>query len=68
MQLRCYQCGWSFGISKDETLAALEALQAFGGTHYDAPCPRCKRVNKISLEQLRRAAPRARPEADKPSA
>jgi phage FluMu protein Com len=67
MQLRCYQCGWSFGISKEEIAAALEALQASGGTHYDAHCPRCKRANKVSLEQLKRSLPRPRPEGKKPA-
>jgi phage FluMu protein Com len=66
MQLRCFQCGWSFGIGKDEIAAALEALQASGGSHYDAHCPRCKRANKISVEQLTRSLPRPRPE-EKPS-
>ena len=65
MQLRCYQCGWSFGISKDETVAALEALKASGGSHYDAHCPRCKRANKVSVEQLQRSMPRTRPEPGK---
>jgi phage FluMu protein Com len=65
MQLRCYQCGWSFGISKDEMVAALEALKASGGSHYDAHCPRCKRANKVSIEQLQRSLPRPRP-AEKP--
>jgi hypothetical protein len=66
MQLRCYSCGWSFAINKDEVAFALESLTASGGHHYDAHCPRCKHVNKVSLEQLRRAAPRRPPPAEKP--
>jgi len=66
MQLRCYQCSWSFGISKEETVAALEALKASGGSHYDVHCPRCKRTNKVSVEQLKNSMPRTRP-AEKPS-
>lgn len=66
MQLRCYQCGWSFAIGKDEATAAVEAVKASAGSHYDAHCPRCKRANKVSLEQLMRAIPRPRP-AEKPS-
>lgn len=61
MQLRCYQCGWSFAVSKDEAAAAVESMQASGGSHYDAHCPRCKRANKVSLEQLKRGLPRPRP-------
>jgi hypothetical protein len=67
MQLRCYQCSWSFGIGKDEIAAAVEALQASGGSHYDAHCPRCKRANKVSMEQLKGALPPARPTDKKPS-
>lgn len=58
MQLRCFQCGWSFAIGKDEIAAAVESLEASGGAHYDARCPRCKRANNVSLEQLKRALPR----------
>ena len=66
MQLRCYRCGWSFAINKDEIAYALKALEESGGSHYDAHCPRCKHANKISVEQLRRVAPRpvARQEAE----
>jgi hypothetical protein len=58
MQLRCYRCGWSFALKPEEIRFALEALEASGGKHYDARCPRCRQANKISLEQLRRGAPR----------
>ena len=58
MQLRCYRCGWSFAIKKDEIQFALEALEESGGVHYDVRCPRCRHANKLSIEQLRRAAPR----------
>jgi hypothetical protein len=43
--------------------AAVESLEASGGGHYDAHCPRCKRANNVSLEQLKRTLPRA-PRAD----
>ena len=58
MQIRCYRCGWSFAIKKEEAAFALEALEETGGTHYDSSCPRCRHSNRISLEQLRKAAPR----------
>lgn len=59
MQIRCYRCGWSFAIKKDEAAFALQALKATGGTHYDTNCPRCRHSNRISLEQLKKASPRA---------
>ena len=58
MQLRCYRCGWSFAIKREEAAFALEAVQAEGGNHYDVRCPRCRHSNRISLEQLQRAAPK----------
>jgi len=64
MQIRCYRCGWSFAIKKDEAAFALQALEETGGTHYDSSCPRCRHSNRISLEQLRKAAPGS---ADDPS-
>jgi hypothetical protein len=62
MQLRCYRCGWSFAINKDEILFAIEALEESGGVHYDVRCSRCRQTNKISLEQLKRSAPRVEEE------
>jgi phage FluMu protein Com len=58
MQIRCYRCNWSYAINKEEIAFALEALEESGGNHYDARCPRCRHTNRVSLEQLRQAAPR----------
>jgi len=58
MQLRCYRCGWSFAINKDEIAFALSALEGSQGNHYDVRCPRCRHSNRVALEQLRRAVPR----------
>ncbi len=57
MQVRCYRCGWSFGIKREEINFALQSIKESGGTHYDIPCPRCRHKNRIPLEQLERAAP-----------
>jgi phage FluMu protein Com len=59
MQIRCYRCGWSFAIKKEEAAFALQALEETGGTHYDSNCPRCRHSNRISLEQLKKASPAA---------
>lgn len=68
MQLRCYRCGWSFAIKKDEIAFALEALEESKGNHYDVRCPRCRHMNRVSIEQLRKAAPRPEPgEPETPS-
>jgi phage FluMu protein Com len=57
MQIRCYRCGWSFAVKKEEAAFALQALEETGGTHYDSNCPRCRHSNRISLEQLKKASP-----------
>jgi hypothetical protein len=56
MQTRCYRCGWSYAIGKDEVKQALTMLNERGKSHYDSPCPRCRHANRISREQLERAA------------
>lgn len=64
MQLRCYQCHTPFAINRDTVRAALDMLHAEGLNHYNAPCPRCRRVNRVSIDQLKRAAPDWSPPSD----
>jgi phage terminase large subunit GpA-like protein len=64
MQIRCYRCNWNFAIKRDEIAFVLEALEQSGGNHYDVPCPRCRKTNKISIEQMRSVVPRPSSEAE----
>jgi hypothetical protein len=48
----------SFGVSQDELDLALASLEKEGARHYDVRCPRCRQVNHLSLEQVRRSARR----------
>jgi phage FluMu protein Com len=57
MQIRCSNCHRPYAIGKDEIYAALDLLTAENMGHYNAPCPHCRRVNRVSLTQLQRAAP-----------
>ena len=57
MQLRCYQCHTPFAINKDTIRAALDILHEEDLNHYNAQCPRCRKVNRVSVEQLKRAVP-----------
>jgi hypothetical protein len=57
MQLRCYQCHTPFAINKDTVRVALDMLHEEGLSHYNAQCPRCRRANRVSIDQLKRAAP-----------
>ena len=46
-----------FNIKKDEVAAALDYLHAEELSHYNAHCPRCRKANRVSREQLLKAAP-----------
>jgi phage FluMu protein Com len=70
MQIRCSQCHKPFGLGKEAVLAALEMITQENLTHYDTACPHCRRINRVSLRDLKRAAPywgRPKPQEDIPS-
>lgn len=58
MQIRCYRCGMSYALGKEEIAFALGAVKAEEGQHYDSRCPRCRTANRVSLEQLELVAAR----------
>ena len=68
MQIRCYQCQRPFALSKDEVHTALDQITANNLSHYDAPCPHCRRVNRVSKKELQRAAPDWKPQPQGESA
>lgn len=57
MQIRCTQCHKPFGLTKEVVHLALEKLEAESLGHYNAQCPHCRRLNKVSRDELLRAAP-----------
>lgn len=57
MQIRCYHCHRPFAIGRETIHQALSTLTTSGMGHYDATCPHCRRVNRVSQQELRRAAP-----------
>lgn len=52
MNLRCSYCQTPFAIGRNQMLAALQSLQAENLHHYDAHCPRCRKANRVSRDQL----------------
>ncbi len=58
MQIRCQRCASTVNLRKEEITFALEELEKSGGRHYDVRCSRCRHSNRVSLDQLQRAAPR----------
>jgi hypothetical protein len=57
MQIRCYNCHKPFALGKEAVHAALDQVVAEDLSHYNAVCPHCRRVNRISRQELMRAAP-----------
>jgi phage FluMu protein Com len=57
MQIRCYHCHKPFALGKEAVHAALELITTSDMNHFNAPCPHCRRVNRISRQELLRAAP-----------
>lgn len=66
MQIRCTNCHRPFAIGKDMVIAALDEINAEGLNHYNAYCPHCRRANRLSPEELKRAAPDWEPGASTP--
>jgi len=61
MQIRCYQCHKPFALSKDAVHEALDTLTEQDLGHYNAQCPHCRRMNRVSRDELLRAAPDWKP-------
>ena len=57
MQIRCYACHIPFALNKEEVHAALDIITEGKLSHFNAHCPRCRKVNRVSRQQLLRAAP-----------
>ncbi len=65
MQIRCVNCNKPFALNKDSVHAALDLVQRDDLSHYDAACPHCRRVNRISKQELQRAAPDWQPQSER---
>ncbi len=57
MNLRCTYCQTPFALGRMEKLAAIRRMRNENLPYYNALCPRCKRVNPISLQRLQRFTP-----------
>ena len=57
MQIRCYSCHKPFAINKEVVHSALDMMEEQDMQHYNAQCPFCKKKNRLSREELMRAAP-----------
>ncbi len=57
MQIRCSNCHRPYGLNRDQVHTALDMLEAEEMGHYNTTCPHCRRVNRVSRDELLRAAP-----------
>lgn len=57
MQILCYHCHKPYALNKETIHSALDHITTENLSHFDAPCPHCRRVNRVSQKELQRAAP-----------
>jgi hypothetical protein len=57
MQVRCLSCQMPIALSQDVLYAALDQITDENLSHYDVRCPRCRKTNRVSADQIRKAAP-----------
>ncbi len=57
MQIRCYSCKMPISISRANVESALNILHEEDLVHYDFRCPKCRKANRVSKDQLLHAAP-----------
>ena len=57
MQVRCFKCHMPIALSQDALYAALDITTDENLHHYDVRCPRCRKTNRVSVDQLKHAAP-----------
>ena len=57
MQIRCTKCHKPYALGKEAVHAALEIVTEEDLHHYNVPCPHCRKVNRVSQKELKRAAP-----------
>ncbi len=57
LKITCFKCHWSWSLNQEAAQAALASLKP-DEEHYTVECPRCRRVNKVNVQQLRRSLPR----------
>jgi ssDNA-binding Zn-finger/Zn-ribbon topoisomerase 1 len=58
LKVTCYKCQWSWSLNNDAVKTALDALEP-DAAYYAIECPKCRRINKVTVKQLRRALPRS---------
>ena len=64
MLFRCFKWHMTIGLSLEVVDTALDITTDENLHHYDVRCPRCRKTNRVSVDQLIRAAPGWKRERD----
>jgi len=57
MNLRCMYCQTMFGISRENMLIGLQAINAENLDYFEFHCPKCRRANRVERKKLELANP-----------
>jgi len=57
LKITCFNCKQSWTLNQEAVSAILAGLEP-GQSHYPLECPRCRKVNKVSVKQMKRSMPR----------
>ena len=57
MNLRCMYCHTMFGLSRENMLIALQAVEADNLSYFEFHCPKCRRANRVERKKLELANP-----------
>ncbi len=57
MQIRCYSCKMPISVGRRMVKQALTIVHEDELVYFDFSCPKCKKANRVSKEQLLHAAP-----------
>ena len=61
MQLRCTKCHKPYNITREAAATALDEMTKEGHKFEMIQCPMCRKTNKVSKKELKRAAPGWKP-------
>ena len=57
MQIRCYSCNIPITISRQNVNQALNIVHEDDLVYFDFRCPKCRKANRVSKEQLLHSSP-----------
>ena len=57
LKVTCFKCHWNWQYSNEAIQAMLDEVEE-GQSSYPVECPRCRRINKVSVKKLQSALPR----------